>query len=714
MLKRYKYVQQVDQRDCGVAALATIAKNYGSDFSLAHLRELAKTDMEGTTALGIVRAAKSLNFETRVIQADMTMFDMTEIPYPFIAHVAKAGKYLHYYVVYGVKKDKIIIADPDPDVGLTKLSKVKFESEWTGVTIFIAPAPDYKAEKDEKNGLLSFMPLLTKQKGLIFNIVIASLLVTAINIAGSYYLQSIIDDYVPNQMKSTLGIVSIGLMITYILQQIMSYAQTYLLNVFGQRLSIDVILSYIRHIFELPMSFFATRRTGEILSRFNDANSIIEALASMILSVFLDVSIVMIVGVFLFLQNTNLFLLTLMSIPIYSLIVVLFVKPFQKMNAQVMQSNSLLSSAIIEDINGIETVKSLTSEAVSYQKIDREFVSFLKFSFKRERYEAIQTALKQALKLILNVIILLFGARLVMADKISLGQLITYNTLLSYFTNPLENIINLQTRIQQARVANNRLNEVYLVESEFRDVPFVTEFDRIATINFEKVSYKYGFGRDTLKDIDLTIKSGEKLALIGASGSGKTILVKLIVNFFEASKGTLKFDTIDIKNIDKKLLRQKVNYVPQQPYIFTGSIMENLTLGVKSEITMQDIMTACELVQIREDIEAMPMSYNTEITDATGISGGQKQRIALARAILTNSDVLILDEATSSLDVFTEKKVIDNLLKLEKTIIFVAHRLSIAAKSDRIIVLEQGQIVESGSHDDLMSLGQQYKQMVAL
>ncbi|GAX47682.1 peptide cleavage/export ABC transporter [Pseudolactococcus reticulitermitis] len=714
MLKRYKYVQQVDQRDCGVAALATIAKNYGSDFSLAHLRELAKTDMEGTTALGIVRAAKELNFETRVIQADMTLFEMTAIPYPFIAHVAKGGKYLHYYVVYGVKKDKIIIADPDPDVGLTKLPKEKFESEWTGVTIFIAPAPDYQAEKDEKNGLLSFMPLLTKQKGLIFNIVIASLLVTAINIAGSYYLQSIIDDYVPNQMKSTLGIVSMGLMITYVLQQIMSYAQTYLLNVFGQRLSIDVILSYIRHIFELPMSFFATRRTGEVLSRFNDANSIIEALASTILSVFLDVSIVIIVGIFLFLQNVNLFLLTLISIPIYILIVVVFVKPFQKMNTQVMQSNSLLSSAIIEDINGIETVKSLTSEAISYQKIDREFVSFLKFSFKRERYEAIQIALKQSLKLILNVVILFFGARLVMADKISLGQLITYNTLLSYFTNPLENIINLQTKIQQARVANNRLNEVYLVESEFKDESFVTELETIASINFEKVSYKYGFGRDILKDIDLTIKSGEKLALIGASGSGKTTLAKLIVNFFEVSKGAVKFGSTDIKNIDKKILRQKVNYVPQQPYIFTGSIMENLTLGVKTEVTMQDIVAACELAQIREDIKAMPMSYHTEITDGTGISGGQKQRIALARAILTNSDVLILDEATSSLDVFTEKKVIDNLLKLDKTIIFVAHRLSIAAKSDRIIVLEQGQIVESGSHDELMTLGQHYKQMVAL
>ncbi|GFH42554.1 bacteriocin cleavage/export ABC transporter [Lactococcus hodotermopsidis] len=714
MLKRYKYVQQVDQRDCGVAALATIAKNYGSDFSLAHLRELAKTDMEGTTALGIVRAAELLNFETRALQADMTLFEMTDIPYPFIAHVTKDGKYLHYYVVYGVKKDKLIIADPDPDVGLTKMSKEKFAAEWSGVAIFVAPSPNYQAEKDEKNGLLSFIPLLTKQRGLIFNIVIASLLVTAINIAGSYYLQSIIDDYVPNQMKSTLGIISLGLIITYILQQILSYAQTYLLNIFGQRLSIDVILSYIRHIFELPMSFFATRRTGEILSRFNDANSIIDALASTILSIFLDVSIVVIVGVFLFVQNTTLFLLTLISIPIYALIVILFIKPFQKMNAQVMQSNSLLNSAIIEDVNGIETLKSLTSEATSYQKIDREFISYLKFSFKRERYEAIQTALKQSLKLILNVVILYFGARLVMSDKISLGQLITYNTLLSYFTTPLENIINLQTKIQQAKVANNRLNEVYLVESEFQDESFVAELDKIDSISFDDVSYKYGFGRDTLKEIGLEIKAGEKLALIGASGSGKTTLAKLIVNFFEASHGVVKINNQDIKSIDKKTLRQKINYVPQQPYIFTGSIMENLTLGAKKDLTAQDIMAACELAEIRADIEGMPMNYNTEITDGTGISGGQKQRIALARAILTDSDVLILDEATSSLDVFTEKKVIDNLLKLDKTIIFVAHRLSIAAKSDRIILLEQGQIMEAGSHEELLALGGQYQEMVAL
>lgn len=714
MIGRYKYTPQVDMRDCGVAALATVAKHFGSIFSIAHLRELAKTDREGTTALGLVKAAEALNFDTRVLQADMTLFDMDDVPYPFIVHVNKDGKLLHYYVVYASKKDKLIIADPDPDVGVIKMSKERFASEWTGVSIFLAPSVNYKVQKGDKNNLWHFLPLLYKQKGLIANIIMASFLVTVINIAGSYYLQSIIDEYVPNQMVSTLSIVSIGLVITYLLQQVMSYSQTYLLTVFGQRLAIDVILSYIRHIFDLPMQFFATRRTGEILSRFTDANAIIDALASTMLSIFLDMSIVITVGLFLFFQNTTLFLFTLVSIPIYSLIVLIFVKPFQKMNAQVMQSNALLNSAIIEDVNGIETLKSLTSETVSYQKIDREFVRYLKCSFKRDRYEAIQMSLKQGLKLCLTVGVLYAGSRLVMADKLSLGQLLTYNTLLAYFTNPLENMINLQTKIQQARVANHRLNEVYLVDSEFNGERMINDLGLIEGITLDKVSYKYGFGREVLKEIDLKIEAGEKVAFVGASGCGKTTLAKLLVHYFEASNGTIKINQLDINLIDKCLLRQKINYVPQQPYIFTGSIMANLTLGARPDITPQDIFRACDIADIREDIEAMSMGYQTELTDGSGISGGQKQRIALARALLTRPDVLILDEATSSLDLFTEKRVIDQLMSLDQTIIFVAHRLSIAARADKIIVMDKGEIIESGSHEALLALNKQYKQMFNL
>ena len=698
------FVPQIDARDCGVAALASIAKFYGSDFSLAHLRELAKTNKEGTTALGIVKAADEMGFETRPVQADKTLFDMSDVPYPFIVHVNKEGKLQHYYVVYQTKKDYLIIGDPDPSVKITKMSKERFFSEWTGVAIFLAPKPSYQPHKDKKNGLLSFLPLIFKQKSLIAYIVLSSLLVTIINIGGSYYLQGILDEYIPNQMKSTLGIISIGLIITYILQQAMSFSRDYLLTVLSQRLSIDVILAYIRHIFELPMSFFATRRTGEIISRFTDANSIIDALASTILSLFLDVSILILVGSVLLAQNPNLFLLSLISVPIYMFIIFSFMKPFEKMNHDVMQSNSMVSSAIIEDINGIETIKSLTSEENRYQNIDSEFVDYLEKSFKLSKYSILQTSLKQGTKLVLNIFILWFGAQLVMSSKISIGQLITFNTLLSYFTTPMENIINLQTKLQSAKVANNRLNEVYLVESEFQvqENPVHSNF-LMGDIEFDDLSYKYGFGRDTLTDINLTIKQGDKVSLVGVSGSGKTTLAKMIVNFFDPYKGHISINHQDIKNIDKKVLRRHINYLPQQAYIFNGSILENLTLGGNNMISQEDILKACELAEIRQDIERMPMGYQTQLSDGSGLSGGQKQRIALARALLTKAPVLILDEATSALDVLTEKKVIDNLMSLtDKTILFVAHRLSIAERTNRVIVLDQGKIIEVGSHQELI------------
>ena len=702
-MKRYAYVAQMDMRDCGVAALASIATHYGSDFSLAHLRELAKTTKEGTTALGITEAAKKMGFDTKAIKANMELFDMTDIPYPFIVHVNKERKLQHFYVVYKAKKDYLIIGDPDPSVKVTKMSKERFKQEWTGVAIFLAPAPSYKPHKDKKNGLLSFLPLIIKQKTLITYIVLASLLVTLVNIVGSYYLQGILDVYIPNNMKSTLGIISLGLVITYILQQLMAFSQSYLLRVLSQRLTIDVILSYIRHIFTLPMSFFATRRTGEITSRFTDANSIIDALASTILSLFLDVSIVFIVGSVLVLQNIQLFLLTLVALPIYTVIIFAFLKPFEKMNHDVMQSNAMVSSAIIEDINGIETIKSLTSEELRYQKIDSEFVDYLDKSFKLSIYENVQTSLKHGAQLILNVAILWFGASLVMDSKISIGQLITYNTLLSYFTNPIENIINLQTKLQSAKVANKRLNEVYLVASEFEGTTSMTS-KLSGNITFHDVSYRYGFGTYTLSDLNLTIKQGEKVSLVGISGSGKTTLAKMIVNFYEPNQGNIRLGNMDLKMIDKKQLRQYINYLPQQSYIFSGSILDNLTLGASPDITQEDILMACQIAEIRADIEAMPLGYQTELSDGAGLSGGQKQRLALARALLTQAPILILDEATSGLDVLTEKKVINNLMQLtDKTIIFVAHRLSIAKQVDRVIVLDKGKLIEEGSHQELIN-----------
>ena len=712
--RKKHYRSQMDQKDCGVASLAMVFGYFGSYYSLARLRELAKTTTNGTTALGLVKAAETLGFEPQAIQADMTLFDSPNLIFPFVVHVLKDKELFHYYVVTGKDKQNIHIADPDPEVRLTKLSRERFEEEWTGTTIFVAPSPNYQPHKDKNQGLTSFLPILINQKGLIINIILATVLVTLINIVGSYYLQSIIDTYVPNQTSSTLSVISICLVIVYALQQILSFAQDYLLIVLGQRLSIDVILSYIKHVFHLPVSFFATRRTGEIVSRFTDANSIIDALASTTISIFLDISMMLMISIILFLQNSNLFFISLLGLPIYALIIIAFMKPFEKMNRDTMEANATLSSSVIEDINGIETIKSLVSEKTRYQKLDREFVDYLKRSFTYSRAESQQKALKKFAQLLLNVCVLWMGANFVMDGKMSLGQLITYNTLLYYFTNPLENIINLQSKLQTAQVANSRLNEVYRVKSEFEEQKMVEDLSMVqGDMTFKGIHYKYDYGQDILSDINLTIKQGSKIALVGISGSGKSTLAKMMVNFYNPNQGEIRLGDMNLNQIDKKSLRQHINYLPQQPYVFNGTILENLLLGAKEGTTREDILRAVELAEIREDIERMPLNYQTELTsDGTGISGGQRQRIALARALLTDASILILDEATSSLDILTEKRIVDNLMNLDKTLIFIAHRLTIAERVEKVIVLDRGKIVEEGNHADLLARNSFYTHLV--
>lgn len=658
MIDRKIYIPQVDEMDCGVAALAMILKHYGSSASLAYLRNEAKTDLEGTTALGLVKTAENLGFETKAIQADMSLFEVADLPFPFIAHVLKNGELLHYYVVLGIKKDAIIIADPDPTVGIAKMTQSQFKSEWTGVALFIAPKPSYQPVKQQtKASLFSFVPTLMQQKRLVINITLAALLITIISILGSYFLQTVIDTYIPNNMQSTLAIVAIGLIIFYGFQSIFTYAQNFLLAVLGQRLSIEIILSYLRHVFELPMSFFATRKTGEIISRFNDANKIIDALASAIISIFLDITVVVIMGIILIIQNTTLFWLTLAVIPIYIAVITLFAKPFEKLNQKEMESNAVLNSAIIEDLHGIETIKALTSESERYQKIDTAFVDYLKKSFDYVKADTLQQAIKLFVQLGLNVFVLWVGAILVTHNELSIGQLMTYNALLAYFVNPLQNIINLQTKLQSARVANNRLNEVYLVDSEFKtERPIKSESQLVGPIELQNVSYQYGYGQRVLESISLKIEPNEKLTIVGMSGSGKSTLVKLLVNFFEPTEGKVLFNQQDTQTIDKKTLRQFVNYIAQTPYIFSGSIWDNLKLGNRPGITQADIMHACELAEIKNDIEKMPLQFETLLDeDGNTLSGGQKQRLTIARALLSPARVLIFDESTSGLDTITER-----------------------------------------------------------
>ena len=551
---------------------------------------------------------------------------------------------------------------------------------------FFEPGKNYIKYKEEVPGLLSFLPILFRRKGLIAVIVLLSFLVTLVNIIGSYYLQSIIDRLIPQEDYALLTMISLGLCIAYIAQQVFTFFKDYLLHRLGNYLSISVILPYIKHVLSLPISFFGSRRTGEITSRFGDANTIIDALASTILSIFLDVTIVITLAVALILQNRSLFLMTLTVVPLYVLIILAFYKLFEKENYQLMEANSQVNTAVIDDLRGIETLKSLRVEERRYQEIEVKFHDYLKKSLSKTKWQLTQDGLKTGVQLVFNVFILWYGAQLVMEGQLSSGQLITYNILLNYFTTPLINIINLQSKIQQAKVANNRLQEVYVVNKEekgqLKDLSF-------KQLDLKGVSYRFSYQQETLHNIDLTINKGEKIALMGQSGSGKTTLAKILSGYYTKSSGHVSLDKGSISQAE---LRQLVTYVPQQTYVFTGTILENLLLGLEGEVDEQVILRACEQADILADIQKMPLGFQTQVSEDGGLSGGQKQRLAIARALLSKQPILIFDEATSGLDSDTESRVMANLAKIKRTMIFIAHRNSVLQHVSRVVIMVSGQI----------------------
>lgn len=715
VFKKY-YLPQMDENDCGIACLAMILKYYGSNVSLSYLRNLAKTNLEGTTALGLVKAAQELNLKTDAYQTDMALFEQSDLTYPFIAHVIKQATLQHYYLVLGANEDYIQIADPDETVGIKKMPKSQFEKEWTGVALFFEPTSNYQAIHTKEQTLLALLLKLVTHRGLILTIVLVSLLMTLTSILNSYFLQVVIDRLIPTKATTTLTIIACGLLIAYVFNSLFLYIREFSLTILGQRLSVNIVLSYVRHVLKLPMEFVATHKTGDILARFTDSNKIIDALASTVISMFLDVGTVLVIGWVLALQNLRLFGLTLLAIPLYVLVIFSFTSRFEKLNRQVMESNSLVSASIIENIQGIETLKALNSERVRYHKIDKQFKRLLSNSLNYVKVDTLQQAIKIFIQALLTTLILWYGANLVITDSISLGQLMAYNALLSYFLSPLQNIINLQTKLQSAQVANKRLNEIFYIDSEFKlERPITDSQTLVGPIKFQHLSYSYGYGKNTLTDINLTIQPNEKLTIVGMSGSGKSTLVKLLINFYEATSGNLTFNQQNISEIDKHTLRSYVRYIPQEPVVFAGTILDNLLLGSRPNLSEAEILTACEIAQIKEDILKMPLQFQTRLDEHGGIlSGGQKQRLTIARALLSSAKVLIFDESTSGLDVITERLVIDRLLSLkDKTIIFVAHRLLIAKKTNNIAVLKDGHLVEQGTHEQLIGSKGYYHQLIS-
>lgn len=714
---RYKYyTSQMDEEDCGVAALAMILKNYGSIIPLAKLRSLAKTTVEGTTIYGIVKAAKAYNLDALAIKANKELFKIEDLSFPFIIHVTKERKYLHYYVVTEIDDDLVTIADPDSSVGVIKISVAKLLDEWNGAAIFFSKNEKYVAVIEQNIDLARLARMLLKNKKIISLILSMASAILMMNVINSLAIQFIIDNTIPRAQVNALTAIVIGLMVMYIFNSCFLFIENFAMTLLGKKVSKDIVLRFMKHLFSLPLEFFATRRTGDIIVRFNDTNKVIEALSNSVVTLFLDVLIVLTMGIVLAIQNIQLLFIVILFLPIYLVIIFSFSKIFKKKNQIVMEKNAKISSLIIDNIKGIETVKALNAEEEQLIKIKHSFENFLDELMSYSICNSSQEAIKQFFQLLLNVLIIWLGAIQIIDHNFKLGQLIAFSALLGYFTTSLKNILDLQSKLQSAEVANKRLKDILTVPVEAKMGNIIQNVkDLVGNIEFNNVSCRYGYQNLVLKNINLKINQGEKLALVGSSGSGKSTIAKMLVGFLNPSQGLITLNDINIENIDKKTLRSYINYVPQAPYTISDTIWNNLTLGCSFKVTKDEVDEACKIAMIDDFINTLPLGYNTKLDeDATIFSGGQKQRITIARAILSKSKVIIFDESTSGLDALTERKIVTNLLKLEnRTIIFIVHRLSVAKLVNNILVLENGNIIEQGTHMQLLKNGEIYRQFVA-
>lgn len=710
ILKKYNCVKQHDIKDCGCACLATISKQYGLKVPISKIREVAGTDMQGTSAYGIIKAAEAIGFTAKGVKASKPEDIFGEFPKPAIAHVIIDGNLLHYVVIHKVTEKEILIADPAK--GIVKYTPEEFFKIWTGVLILMVPAATFEKGDKTKGLFQRFWGLIKVQRNLLINIFVASILITILGIIGSFYFKFLIDDILPNNLSKSLGTISIAMIILAIFKIITEFFRTLLLMHMAQNIDIPLLLGYYNHVIDLPMNFFGTRKVGEIISRFNDAGKIRDAIGSATLTVMIDVVMAIVGGIILYMQSSKMFFMCFVPLVLYLILVAIFKKPLEDVNRDMMEDNSKLTSYLVESIEGIETVKAFNGERTVNLETEKKFIHYIKSVFKYGYVNNMQSSLKGAVKGIFGIGILWIGAYLALKGEITIGTLISFNALLAYFIEPIERMINLQPELQSAMVAADRLGEILDLEKEKaeNEDKKANPSTLLGDIYLKNVDFRYGTRQLVLKNINMNIKPGEKIALVGESGSGKTTIAKLLMDFYDVEKGEVIINSYNIKDINKEVLRDKIAYISQDSFFFSGTIRENLQF-VNPDVTYEDMIDACKKAQIHEYINSLPTRYETLLEEkGANLSGGQRQRLAIARALLKKPEILIMDEATSNLDTITEKAIQNTIEDCTKnvTTIIIAHRLSTIKRCDRIYVLEKGAIIEEGNHEALLEKKRYY------
>lgn len=718
---RFPHFKQLDSRDCGPTCLRMIAKYYGKTFSREFLRDKSSITKTGVTMAGIAEAAEAIEMRTLGMRISLESL-VTQAPTPFIV----PWRQKHFVVVYKTSKTKIYVADPAQ--GLLTYSHEDFKKAWTNTTddtgfvLLLEANPQFYALEEDKTktkGFSFLLPYFRPYKKLIRQLFVGLLVATIIQFILPFLMQTVVDVGVNNRDIPFIYLILVSQLVLILSQTLVSVFREWLLIHITSRFNIKMVSDFLFKMLKLPVSYFDTRNAGEHLQRITDHTRIQNFISSSTLNMIFSMITFIIFNCILAYYNLTIFFVFIIGAILYVGWTFFFLKKRAELDYKRFDETSQSQTNLLQIISGVKEIKINNSQRKNRWKWEFNQISLFKTSLSTLKLAQYQTIGASFINEIKNIVITFLAAKAVVDGNLTLGMMISTQYIVGQLNLPLSNFITFIQTWQDAKISLERLSQVHTRDDEdLATAKKSNELPDTKTIELKNLSYRYG-GKSTpfvLKNVNCIIPEGKTTAIVGASGSGKTTLMKLLLKFYEPTKGSINIGSIDLNSINNDFWRMNCGAVMQDTFMFNDTIAGNISESEQNEMIDRDKLNNAAFVSNIDDfIQKLPNKFNTELgTSGIRLSGGQEQRIMIARAVYKDPFYLFFDEATSALDANNEKVIMENLNAFitGKTAIIVAHRLSTVKNADNIIVLENGEIVEQGNHNDLTKLRGKYYELV--